>query len=156
MFLKACSILIFMLYILHSIFMLFGFALAIRNQKQLEHFNNIYIDEGLYNRIITVDDYVLEKEKEGIQVYILDSMAPVFNIPINKYYKNYDMLNIGNLGNKAEKGIIEDIESKENILMLILKDKYAINWQFPLKIKQYVIENYKYLEEIDLYNVYTK
>ena len=66
------------------------------------------------------------------------------------------MINIGNLGDKAEKGIIEDIESKENILMLILKDKYAINWQFPLKIKQYVIENYKYLEEIDLYNVYTK
>ena len=29
-------------------------------------------------------------------------MAAVINIPINKYYKDYDMFNIGNFGVKGE------------------------------------------------------
>ncbi len=156
MFLKAITVLLFILYILHAILVLIGFKMAINGQKQLEHFNGIYTDEGLYNRISIVDEYILKKEKEGKKVYILDTTAPMFNIPINRYYKNYDMLNLGNLGSRAEEGIIEDIKSKDNILMLVLKNEYSRNWQFPRKIEQYVMQNYNYLEEIELYNVYIK
>lgn len=53
-------------------------------------------------------------------------------------------------------GIIEDLESKDNLLLLVLKDKYSENWQTPTGVISYVRENYKHIEEIAIWDVYQK
>ncbi len=103
-----------------------------------------------------MDEYLLEKEKEGKTVYILDSMSAIFTIPMDRYYKNYDIFDIGNFGGRGEDGIIEDLKNTDNLLVLIRKDGIPKNWQHPYKITDYAIENFEKIEEIDIYDVYKK
>ena len=49
-------------------------------------------------------------EKENKEVYILDAEAAVYNIPLDKYTKNYDMFLKGNIGKDGEEGIIKQIQ----------------------------------------------
>lgn len=101
-FMKAISVLTFSVYILYSSYLLCTFFVNKQKCQNLEHFKYIPMSEEMNERIATMNEYILEKEKIGKQVYIIDTMAAVFNIPINRYYKNYDMFNLGNLGTKGE------------------------------------------------------
>lgn len=53
-------------------------------------------------------------------------------------------------------GIIEDLKYRTNILMLIKKEKYKNNWQHPGKVIDYVKENYNKIDEIEIFDVYSK
>ena len=101
-----------------------------------------------------VDNYILQKEQEGKKVYILDFAAAEYLIPIDRYNKDYDMFNIGNFGGKGNKGIIEDIKSKENALFFVAKDEYGVNWQHPVEITDFVKQNYKKIDSIAIFDVY--
>lgn len=101
-FFKALSVLIFLAYIIISVHIQIEYIKDIQNQKYLEHFKYIQVHEALYDMITKTEEYIQDKEKEGKEVIVLDTMAAAINIPINKYYKDYDMLNIGNFGKKSE------------------------------------------------------
>ena len=100
-----------------------------------------------------VDEYILGQEQE---VYILDARAGIYMIPINRYNKNYDMFLIGNLGGEGSNGIIEDLQSKENVKLLLLSNEKNLNWQTPLDIIKYVKQNYNKIEKIGSFDVYEK
>lgn len=121
----------------------------------INHFNNIVIEKNMQDRILDIGDYILQVEQEGKQVYILDSIASIYKIPVDKYDKNYDMFNLGNFGSKGEEGIIEDIENKkDNLILLILQDKYEQNWQSPKKVIEYVKNNFRQIGRIRIFDVY--
>lgn len=127
-----------------------------RNQE-IEHYKNLVIQPYLTERIKTIDQFILEQEKQGKKVIILDVEAAVYQIPINHYYRDYDMFLIGNLGKKGEEGQIQKIEQEdENTLYLIRKPNLNQNWQTPKKVIQYIRENKKKIEEISIYEVYQK
>ena len=92
----------------------------------LKHFENIPISNALQERIIEVDKYIEDEERE---VYILDSEAAVYMIPMDKYNKDFDMFLKGNLGAKGEQGQIEKIKEIENAVILIKNEKIPLNWQ---------------------------
>lgn len=122
---------------------------------QIEHYKWIHIQDYLEIRINQIDEYILQKEKEGKKVYILDSESAVYNIPINKYNKNYDMFLKGNLGKDGEAGQIEKIKHRdENILYLIKRRDLNLNWQIPINVIKYIRENLELVEEISIYEVY--
>lgn len=101
-FIETVSILLFTIYLLKSTISLVRYVKEAKEQTYLKHFKYIYTDENLQKRINAVDEYMLWEEKNGKKVYILDTMAAVFVIPTDRYNKNYDMFNLGNLGSKGE------------------------------------------------------
>lgn len=116
----------------------------------INNFKNIYVSESLSDSIKNIGDYINNSEK---QVYILDSSAAVYMIPINRYNKNYDMFNKGNLGSGGEDSQIEKIKN-EDAKYLILNDDYNKNWQTPNKVISYIKENLNRTGNIDVYDVY--
>ena len=111
--------------------------------------------QGLKDRIQEIDEYILQEEKRGNKVYILDSEAALYMIPINKYNKNYDMFLKGNIGKDGEEGQIENIKQrKESEIFLIRNIKYTQNWQTPTKVINYIRENLENVGEISIYEIY--
>lgn len=122
---------------------------------EIAHFKNIEISSNLKNRIDEIDNYILEKEQEGKRVYILDAGAAIYMIPLNKYNKDYDMFLKGNIGKDGEDGQVEKIKQRrENELFLIRKESLKTNWQTPLDVIKYVRQNFKKIDEINIYEVY--
>lgn len=103
-----------------------------------------------------MSQYVIKKENEGIKVYILDALACIHMIPIDKYNKNYDMFLKGALGSKGEAGQIENLNKEENVQVLILKDNYIRNWQTPETVIKYIQSNWIKTGEINIFNIYEK
>lgn len=129
--------------------------IKVEKNTDIAHYKNVEVWEQLSQRIGVIDDYILEKEKEGKKVYILDADAAIHMIPINKYNKDYDMFLKGNIGKDGEQGQIEKIKQrKKNEIYLIRKNNIQTNWQTPLDVVQYIRDNLEKIEEIEIYEVY--
>lgn len=129
--------------------------IKVEKNTDIAHYKNVEVWEQLRQRIGVIDDYILEKEKEGKKVYILDADAAIHMIPINKYNKDYDMFLKGNIGKDGEQGQIEKIKQKdENTMYMIRNEKISTNWQTPLDVIKYIRENLEKVEEIEIYEVY--
>lgn len=129
--------------------------MEVEKNVEISHYKNIEIPEGLINRINLIDNYILEKEKENKEVYILDAEAAIYMIPINRYNKDYDMFLKGNIGKDGEQGQIEKIKNKnENELLLIKKPEFKPNWQSPLTVIDYIRKNLEKVGDISIYDIY--
>lgn len=117
----------------------------------LKHFSNIPISNALQERILEVNKYI---EDEGRDVYILDSEAAVYMIPLDKYNKDFDMFLKGNLGAKGEKGQIEKIKEMKNTIILIKNEKIPLNWQTPKEVIEYVKNNLEKIGTINFFDIY--
>lgn len=127
----------------------------LEKNSELEHYKNIIMNDSLKDRINEVDSYILQQEKEGNKVYVIDAEAAIYMIPLDKYNKNYDMFLKGNIGKDGENGIIEDIKNrKENEIFLIINQDYRLNWQTPENVLKYVRENLQKVGEINIYEIY--
>lgn len=147
-------ILIFSVILTKSIVNIYKYTKNDKN-TEIKHYSNIEIDENLKQRIKNIDKYILEKEKEGKKVYILDAEAALYMIPLDKYNKDYDMFLKGNIGKDGEEGQIQKITQKdENTLYLIRNKKLKSNWQTPLNVINYIRGNLQKIEEIEIYEVY--
>lgn len=121
----------------------------------IEHYKNIEVQDYLRERIYEIDNYICEREKEGKKVYILDSEACIYMIPLNKYNKNYDMFLKGNIGKDGQDKQIRKITEKdENELYLIRNRNLSLNWQTPTMVIDYIRENLEFVEEVSIYEVY--
>ena len=117
----------------------------------LKHFSNIPISNALQERILEVDKYIKDEERD---VYILDSEAAVYMIPLDKYNKDFDMFLKGNLGAKGEKGQIEKIKEIENAIILIKNEKIPLNWQTPKEVIEYIKNNLEKIGTINFFDIY--
>lgn len=115
-FIKAFILIIILIMVGVSTYNLINYIINSREYMNLENFKYIPVSEELEEQIIKVDNYI---EKQENEVYIVDARAAIYMIPINRYNKNYDMFLKGNIGGKGSKGIIEDLQSKENITLLV-------------------------------------
>lgn len=126
--------------------------------KDIEHYKYIEVQDYLRERIEQIGNYIKEKESQNIQVYILDAEAAVYNIPQEKYTKDYDMFLKGNIGKDGVQGIIERIKEEtncKNTIYLIKKEEFGLNWQTPTKVLEYIKENLEKTGEISIYDEYT-
>lgn len=117
----------------------------------LKHFSNIPISNTLQERILEVDKYIEDEERN---VYILDSEAAVYMIPLDKYNKDFDMFLKGNLGAKGEEGKIDKIKEMENTIILIKNEKIPLNWQTPKEVIEYVKNNLEKIGTINFFDIY--
>ncbi len=127
---------------------------AVEKEKELKHFVGIEIPDEIRNRIIEVDDFIVTESLVNNNVYVLDAEAAIYNIPLDKYTKDYDMFMIGNFGTKGEDGIIKRIKNESNAIYLLKKS--GINWQNPNKVRNYIINNLRLIGESSIFWVYQK
>lgn len=121
------------------------------DKSVLNHFSNIPISSTLQDRIIEVDEYIKDEERD---VYILDSEAAVYMIPLDKYNKDFDMFLKGNLGSASEEGQIDKIKNMENTVILVKNDTMALNWQTPTKVIEYIKNNLEKIGTVSFFDVY--
>ena len=122
-----------------------------RNYTQTNHFKYIIQTETMANSIKTVNEY---RESQDKKVYILDATSAIYTIPLDQYTKNYDMFVVGNFGKDGEDGIIEDLKTKEDCIILIKNENHERNWQNPEKVREYIIENMEKIGEVDVFDIY--
>ena len=111
--------------------------IVVPKEKELAFFEGIPENTGLKERILEIDEFIVQQENQGNKVYVLDAEAAIYFIPLNKYNKDYDMFLKGNLGKNGESGIIERINSEKNAIYLIKKEGY--NWQTPLNVREFIM-----------------
>lgn len=150
-FMKALILILILIMIGVSTYKLINYIINFKEYTSLENFKYIPVSKELEEQIIKVDNYI---EKQENDVYIVDARAAIYMIPINRYNKNYDMFLKGNIGSKGSKGIIEDLQSKENITLLILKDKRSLNWQTPIDVIEYIQNKYEITGEIEGFEIW--
>ena len=116
------------------------------------HFSQIPISENLQKKIKAIQDYI---KSENNPVYILDAEAAIYMISLDKYNKDFDMFNKGNLGKNSEKGIIEKISNFSNGTKLLIKNKkYSKNWQTPMEAITYVEDNFNKIGEVSIFDIF--
>ena len=122
-------------------------------RNDISHYKFIPINDLLYNVIKNMDTFILSCNKD---VYILDSDAVVYMIPIDRYHKDYDMFNKGNFGLRGEEGKIEDLKNEKDIIVLIKKDDVKKNWQTPETVTDFVKNNFIKIGDINIFDIYVK
>ena len=136
-----------------SIQNIYNYIYSSSEQSNLKHYKHIIADD---KKIRKIDNYILEKEKTGKNVYILDAQAAYYMIPLDKYNKDFDMLMKGNFGAKGEEGLIETIKESKDSLYLVLNSKFRNNWQHPHEVTNYIKQNLKHIGSIENYEIYLK
>lgn len=152
-YLKMFIALITIIISITSIIIIYKYILDANQYTKLKHFWYIPNSEDQVNDIKELSTYI---QNENKNVYILDATAALYTIPIDRYTKNYDMFLKGNLGGTGEDGIIEDLNNKTDIVILIKNEKYSRNWQNPEKVRKYIINNMKKSGEIGYFDIYEK
>ncbi|MBE5820336.1 MAG: hypothetical protein E7310_05955 [Clostridiales bacterium] len=89
-------LMLLMLLNLTSTIELYNYFKNISKYSYVQNFK--YISVTTYNSLKEIDEFIINNEKQGKEVYILDANAALYMIPLNKYNKDYDMFNKGNLG----------------------------------------------------------
>ena len=121
-----------------------------------KHYEGIYVPEYLDKRISDVTDKVRAYSNSGMESIIIDAEAAIYDIVLNRYKKNYDMLLIGNIGENGVEKLINEIKDSHNVYYFVKNPKYALNWQFPEDIVDYIRNNLKYHETVSVFDVYYK
>lgn len=109
------------------------------------------ISNEQYKDIEEVTSYIKKSEKNTI---ILSERAGLYMVPLNRSNGKFDLPLLGNLGQKGEDGLIEEIQELENIRILIYKEKGNKSDQEPEKAITYVMENWIKIESINEFDVY--
>lgn len=121
-----------------------------------KHYEGIYVPEYLSKRISDVTDKVQSYSNSGRESIIVDAEAAIYDIVLNRYKKNYDMLLIGNIGENSVEKIINEIKDSHNVYYFVKNPQYALNWQLPEDIVDYIRNNLKYHETVSVFDVYYK
>lgn len=120
-------------------------------KNDVKHFANIVITDYTYQKIQAMDYFIKSQDKP---VYILDAEAALYQIPLDIYYKDYDMFLIGNIGSKGEERQIEKLQKDTNKIVIIKSDGVSLNWQNPNKVREYIKQNMDYKYSILYFDVY--
>ena len=121
-----------------------------------KHYEGIYVPEYLSKRISDTTDKVQSYSNSGRESIIVDAEAAIYDIVLNRYKKNYDMLLIGNIGENGVEKIINEIKDSHNVYYFVKNPQYALNWQLPEDIVDYIRNNLKYHETVSVFDVYYK
>lgn len=122
--------------------------------NDLKHYKYLAVPEYIIDTTNKIAEFI-EKNNEK-NIYILDSNAVVYDIALDRYFKNYDMFNVGNFGKDSTNGIISNIKNSNNCFYLIRKREINLNWQTPKDVIEYIRSNLQKNGELDLYEIYYK
>ena len=150
-------------YLLLNIILLLTVSAKVHTQYK----NYVYIDSKVYKYLPTmienkitleeVTKYILEYEKTGNEIIVVDAIACFYTIELDRNYKYFDMLLEGNIGETGEEKVISIIKSKKDkTKFLIRNDYYPDRSQETLKVINHIKNTYKKVDSIMHFDVYEK
>ena len=102
-----------------------------------------------------IDDFYYKQKEKGYEVYIISSDAPIYGIIHHISNGDLDLLLYGNMGKNGVNKNIERLSQINNPCFLKTEWK-KICFQEPKEIEDYVVNNYKYIKDIENFRVFTK
>ena len=120
-------------------------------QCELLHFEGLPISPEIEEQIKTVDAYLLDAGKDGVDVIIADEDAAAYMIPVEKYYKNFNLLLVGNVGSNS----LEDLLWRECAIYLVARNEESLGKQAHADLIEYIKENYTKIGEVSGFDAYT-
>ncbi len=129
-------------------------------KQRINDKNNIFygalISKEITDNIKNVEEYIRKQEQEGRDVKVLSTYAMLYTLEldINNWY--FDEPLKGNMGLNGDQKMINYINSMKNGVLLVEdeeKSTYSC-FQFTEEVRDYVEENYEYIESIENYKVY--
>lgn len=157
---KILYIIITLSYLIYFVSLLSYTLEQINDDKILIEQQGVYqatlISENTVEDLSIITDFIQEQEKNGRKVVILSHKANLYNLNMNRNNGNFDLYFLGNLGKAGEKGLIDEIKEKRNILFLTQKTEENLIGQEALGARKYVIDNCEKVGEIQEYNIYYK
>lgn len=119
--------------------------------SNLKGFTGIPIYKGLEEEIHKVQEYVLNEQDK---VYIIDSTASIYFVPLDIYNKDYDLFLIGNVGKEGIEEKVKELCNKDNVKILINSNVQNINWQMSKGTINYIIENKEKIGQVERFDIY--
>lgn len=124
---------------------------------ELDYTDGFYgtkLADGYKNALEEISSFIKEKETEGKDVIIFSGEANLYEVPLGRHNKDYDLPYLGNWGYKGEDRIIKEIKDFENTYIIMREEDYI--GQESEKVKDVIKEEYEDLGEIAGYKLYYK
>ena len=117
----------------------------------LEVYQKLGLEEKQLGYIEKIVEYILEKESEGYNVYVISADASYYMAALGRNNYKFDLTLYGSLGSKGEEGLIEDVSKLENAILLKNED---LMHQEPVGFDTYIKQNYTIIDRVGMMNVY--
>lgn len=120
--------------------------------QKYNHYKYIYIEEYVDKELENVDNFLIEHDN----TYIVNTIGVLYMIPLERYNGIFDLVNKGNLGEDGENALIDRIKNMENVYFLVVpSNKITVSSdQNPLKVIEYIENNYEYIKDLERFKVY--
>ena len=119
---------------------------------QLRNFAGLLIDPNLEDTLLQVDNYIYSLEAEGREVILVDAAAAAYLLPMDRYLKDFSLLNMGNLGTKS----VEDLLWREDAIYLVRKNRSQMLWQSHFELLDFIEAHYAKVGEGCGFEAYQK
>ena len=153
---------------IYKYFFVMSFCYFLFSYVNSEVVSNFYInkneDSFLYGRntsnvLITDIDGIsryVYLHKDKYDIYIFSANAYMIKLGLNMTLNQYDLINNGNMGYHGDKRIISDVKYQcDSRDCLFILDEDMTGVQINGNIRNFVIDNYQYIEDIDNYQIYS-
>lgn len=114
-------------------------------------FFGVVYDEKFVSNVENMVTYI---ENSSNNIIVLSDKAAFYTIPMKKSNGNMDLPLKGNLGERGENGLIEDIQKMDKLEILIEKNEENMQWQESKKVREYIMENMEKVGEIEQFYIY--
>ena len=121
--------------------------------SDLKNYEGTPINVEVEANIKTVNSYIMDMNNEGKEVVIADATSAIYSIPSDNYKKHWDMLLVGNIGMNT---VADLLNEKPEAVILVLNDGMTLNKQSHFELIQHIKKNYKKIDEVLYFDVYTK
>lgn len=130
-----------------------------KSEKASGIFYGTKLDNNIKRNIEIINDYIIEKQKEGKNIVIISTYSMLYTLEnnIDNYY--FDMPLRGNLGKNGVQKMIDKINNypAETIFLVENEERSAYKiYQYQGELRDYVEENYSFVQELENYDVYEK
>lgn len=110
------------------------------------------IEEDLKENIDIISKYISQREEK---VIVLSSKAALYMVPLKQSNGYFDLPLKGNLGKDGEDGLITKLEEMDHVLIMMEQEE-DLMWQESVKVREYIINNFNPINEIENFIVYKK
>ena len=118
--------------------------------SKLRGYEGLPIDQSIENHIEAVDEYIVNQQEEGRQVLIADSMAAIYLLPLDIYYKDFSLLNGGNLGSQS----VEKLLWRNVAIYLVGGSQILKSKQECTELIGYITTHYSKIGEVSGFDIY--
>ena len=124
---------------------------------ELEYNDGFYgtrLAEGYKNALGEISTFIKEKEAEGKEVIIFSGEANLYEVPLGRHKKDYDLPYLGNWGYKGEERIINEIKNFKKTYVIMREEDYI--GQESERVKDVIKEEYESMGDLAGYKLYYK